>query len=101
MKQRSLAGAPDTGEGDFELYFLRNKEKQEIDFLIVRDGAPWLPVEVKRSDSALSPNWKKFASMLSCKRGLQIIRSPQWRIHDLGDTRVVVAGAAEALRYFA
>ena len=28
----------DAGEGDFQLRYLRNKEKQEIDFLIVRDG---------------------------------------------------------------
>lgn len=91
----------DTGEGEFKLRFLRNKEKQEIDFLIVRDGVPWLPVEVKLSDSGLSPNWKKFAPMLSCTRGLQIVRSPEWKLHGFGGTQVLVAGAAEALRYFA
>lgn len=91
----------DTGEGEFKLRFLRNKEKQEIDFLIVRDGVPWLPIEVKLSDSELSPNWKKFAPMLPCKRGLQIVRSPEWKLHGFGDTQVLVAGAAEALRYFA
>ena len=91
----------DTGEGEFELYFLRNKERQEIDFLIVRDGIPWLPVEVKLSDSELSPNWKKFAPMLPCKRGLQIVRSPEWKLHGFGDTQVLIAGAAEALRYLA
>lgn len=91
----------DTGEGDFKLYFLRNKEKQEIDFLIVRDGVPWLPVEVKLSDAELSPSWKKFVPMLPCKHGLQIVRSPEWKLHGFGDTQVLVAGAAEALRYFA
>ena len=91
----------DTGEGEFELYFLRNKEKQEIDFLIVRDGLPWLPVEVKCSDATPSPNWRKFASMLPCKRGLQLVRQPQWKTHDLDGPEVLVAGAAEALAYFA
>ena len=91
----------DTGEGEFKLHFLRNKEKQEIDFLMVRDGVPWLPVEVKLSDSELSPNWKRFSPMLSCKRGLQIVRSPEWKLHRFGDTQVLVAGAAEALHYFA
>lgn len=91
----------DTGEGDFELYFLRNKEKQEIDFLIVRNGEPWLPVEVKMSDAEPSPNWKKFAAMLPCKRGLQIVRRPEWKLHTFGDAQVLVAGAAESLSYFA
>jgi predicted AAA+ superfamily ATPase len=91
----------DTGEGEFDLHFLRNKERQEIDFLIVRDGVPWLPVEVKSSDTDLSPNWRKFMDLLPCPRGLQIVRQPAWKVHDLGKTQVVVAGAAEALSYFA
>ncbi len=91
----------DTGEGTFDLYYLRNKEKQEIDFLIVRDGVPWLPVEAKLSDTEPSTNWAKFAALLPCKRGLQIVRQPAWKVHEFGDAQVLVAGAAEALGYFA
>jgi len=91
----------DTGEGAFDLYYLRNKEKQEIDFLIVRDGVPWLPVEAKLTDTEPSPNWRKFAGLLPCKRGLQVVRRPAWKVHEFGDARVLVAGAAEALGYFA
>ena len=53
------------------------------------------------SDSWLSPNWKKFAPMLPCKRGLQIVYKPGWKLHDFGDAQVLVAGAAEALNYLA
>lgn len=91
----------DTGEGSFELQFVRNKEKQEIDFLIVRDNEPWLPVEVKSGDATPSPNWSKFAPMLPCKRGLQLLARPHWMIHRFGEAEVLVAGAAEALGYFA
>jgi predicted AAA+ superfamily ATPase len=91
----------DTGEGTFDLHYLRNKEREEIDFLVARDGEPWLPVEVKMTDTDLSPNWKKFAPMLPCKRGLQILYKPEWKLHDVGDAQVLVAGAAEALGYFA
>lgn len=91
----------DTGEGDFGLYLLRTKEKQEIDFLIVRDGEPWLPVEVKYSDTAPSPNWQKFAGLIPCRQGLQIVRQPHWRVHEFGGAKTLVAGAAEALAYFA
>ena len=91
----------DTGEGEFDLFYLRNKEKQEIDFLIVRDGVPWLPVEAKLSDTEPSPNWRKFTRLLPCGRGLQIVHRPAWAVHQFGDTEVLVADAAEALAYFA
>ncbi len=91
----------DTGEGDFDLFFLRTKESREIDFLIVRDGEPWLPVEVKLAETAPAPSWARFAQALPCKRGLQLVRQPHWQAHRFGGSLVLVAGAAEALRYFA
>ena len=90
----------DTGMGKFDLFFLRTKEKQEIDFLIVRDDIPWLPVEVKWADTEPSKHWKRFAGLLPCKRGLQVLGKPAWAIHDCGDAKILVAGAAEALNYF-
>lgn len=91
----------DTGEGEFELFYLRDKDKREIDFLIVKDGVPWLPVEVKSSDAEPSPNWSRFLAVLPCKRGLQLVNRPVWNNHKLGNGEVLVAGAAEALHYFA
>ena len=91
----------DTGYGQFDLFYLRNKEKREIDFLIVRDGRPWLPVEVKLADVEPSENWRWFGRFLDCRRGLQLVASRAWKTHAFGDTRVLVAGAAEALDYFA
>jgi len=90
----------DTGEGEFELYFLRDKDGREIDFLIVRDGRPWLPVEVKFADTTPSPNWRVFAPVLPCNRGLQIVLKRHWKAHNFGKTLILVAGAAEALDYF-
>lgn len=90
----------DTGEGAFELRYLRNKEKQEIDFLIVRDKKPWLPVEVKLSDETPSPNWQKFLPALKCPRALQLVAKPGvWREHTIGDVNLTVASASEALAY--
>lgn len=90
----------DTGEGDFRLCYLRNKEKQEIDFLITRNSKPWLPVEVKLSDVTPSPNWNKFMRLLPCKRGLQLVRAPIWQKHKYGESEILVANAAEALPLF-
>lgn len=89
----------DTGEGNFELYYLRNRDKQEIDFLIVRDSEPWLPVEVKRGDDKPSPNWRRFLPMLNCRRALQITETPTWKLHAEADAQLLVAAAPEALMY--
>jgi len=90
----------DTGEGDFELWYLRNKEKQEIDFLITRNNEPWLPVEVKLTDTIPSSNWKKFMDYLPCRRALQLVNTPVWQNHRHGDSEILVADAAEALPLF-
>lgn len=87
----------DRGDGDFELRYLRDKQKQEIDFLIVRDGVPWLPVEVKSGELTPSASWKTLGPLLPCKQGLQIARKPVRRVHAIGEMRVLVIGAAEAL----
>lgn len=39
----------DRGFGEFDLYFLRDKEKREVDFLISKNKKPWFLVEVKAS----------------------------------------------------
>ncbi len=43
----------DASGENFSLFYIRNKQKQETDFLIVRESAPWLLVEVKLSDGSI------------------------------------------------
>ena len=38
------------------MYYLRDKQKREVDFLVARDGTPWFIVEVKSSDTHPSPS---------------------------------------------
>jgi predicted AAA+ superfamily ATPase len=89
----------DTGYGSYELFFLRNREKQEIDFLVLKDGQPWLPVEVKLTETSPSPNWRKFLPLVSCQRGIQVVTGKHWKIHSADGQEVLVAGAAELLDY--
>ncbi len=37
----------DLGPGDFGLWFVRDKDGREVDFLVTRDDVPWFLVEVK------------------------------------------------------
>lgn len=95
----------DSGEGSFELYLVRDKEKRELDFLIVRDRKPWLPVEVKPRDTTPSTAFRAFLPQLGCRLGLQLVREPRaWSVHEvagLPGARVIVASAADVLGYLA
>jgi hypothetical protein len=77
----------DTGEGDFELHYLRNREKQEIDFLLTRDRKPWLAVECKLTDEAVSAAFPAFVPHLRCPF-VQLVKSPGVR------RKIEVAGCA-------
>ena len=61
---RAVTQWNDLGYGAFSLHFIRNKEKQEVDFLIANLGDPVVLIEAKRSDSKVSPSLKKFQANL-------------------------------------
>jgi predicted AAA+ superfamily ATPase len=83
----------DTGEGDFDLFYLRNKEKQEIDFVIIKDKKPWLCFEVKVSDTTIDHKvTNKFLGHLKCPY-IQIVQTEGiWR----ADGEKLVVSAARA-----
>jgi predicted AAA+ superfamily ATPase len=54
----------DFGFGEYQLWYLRNKEKQEVDFLVTENAQPLFMVEAKFSDVAVSPNLIKFQNAL-------------------------------------
>jgi predicted AAA+ superfamily ATPase len=63
----------DIGLGNYSLYFLRDKEKREVDFLVSRDGKPWFMVEVKSSmNQKLSPNLEVFRKQLNLEQVFQV-----------------------------
>ncbi|MBU1147644.1 MAG: DUF4143 domain-containing protein, partial [Candidatus Omnitrophica bacterium] len=39
---------------NYSLFYIRNKEKKEIDFLITHNNKPWLLVETKTSDASIA-----------------------------------------------
>lgn len=74
----------DIGYAKFELFYLRNKEKEEIDFLITKDKKPWLPIEVKSGNKTPSRNWLKFLPQLNINYGIQVVRTK-----DVGECRII------------
>ena len=62
---RAVSNWNDLGLGDFRLHYVRNKEKEEVDFLITNDHNPFLLVEAKLSDETPSKSLLKFQSALN------------------------------------
>ena len=63
----------DLGFGDYGLFYLRDKNKNEVDFLVSRDGEPWLLVEVKTSDTSASLALKGMQRQLGAEFALQVV----------------------------
>lgn len=70
---KAVDGWTDMGLGAFELGYLRDKEKREVDFVVVRDGRPWFLVEVKYGDSTLSPSLKYYQNKIDAPFALQVV----------------------------
>lgn len=81
----------DAGYGEFELLYLRNKEKLEIDFLLTCDRMPIVAVECKLSDSTPSPSWKAFDHALKGVARIQLVRSEGTDFMTLSGVRIVSA----------
>ena len=64
----------DWGLGEFKLYYVRDKEKREVDFLITSDGKPYCLIESKLSDETVSPALIYFRERFRPKVTLQIVR---------------------------
>ncbi len=64
----------DTGSGEYGLYFVRDKDKKEVDFLVVKNDEPWLLVEVKSSSNvSISKSLYYFSQELNTPHALQVV----------------------------
>ncbi|GMQ84164.1 MAG: ATP-binding protein [Gammaproteobacteria bacterium] len=70
---KAVDGWNDMGLGKFELGYLRDKEKREVDFIVAREGQPWFLVEVKQRDGSISPALKYFQQQLAAPFAFQVV----------------------------
>jgi predicted AAA+ superfamily ATPase len=56
-----------------DLYFLRDVEGREVDFLVTMDDKPWFAVEVKTSDTTVSKHLRYFAQRLEIPWCYQVV----------------------------
>ena len=70
---KAVEGWTDLGFGEFGLRYLRDKMKREVDFLVVRDRAPWFLVEVKLNETALGPALAHFQAQTKAANAFQVV----------------------------
>lgn len=63
----------DNGYGNYDLHYIRDKDKREVDFLITRDGNPWMLAEVKTGGGkTISPHLARFQAQTDAPHAFQI-----------------------------
>ena len=70
---KAVEGWNDLGLGSFELGYLRDKEKREVDFVVVRDDRPWFLVEVKHHSESLDGSLQYFQNQLNAPFAFQVV----------------------------
>lgn len=63
----------DLALGDFTLHFFRTRDGLEVDFVVARDGKPWLLVECKSGETHPSKPLVRVADSLGCPTRLQLV----------------------------
>jgi predicted AAA+ superfamily ATPase len=69
---KAVQGWSDLGFGDFDLRYVRDKQKREVDFVVVKDNRPWFLAEVKLRDEKLSPGLEYFQKTTGARHAFQV-----------------------------
>lgn len=72
---RAVSNWNELGLGNFSLHYLRNKEKEEVDFLVAENHLPKLLIEVKTGDEKISKSLTRFQSALNVP-AIQLVNKP-------------------------
>ena len=62
----------DTEGHDMELRYIRDTDKREVDFVVLRDGSPEFAVECKTGDRKASPACRYFRERTDIPRFYQV-----------------------------
>lgn len=79
----------------YELSYIRDRDGREVDFLVTREGQPWVLVETKWSDTQPSVAMRHFTQRLKPKRAYQLVATPDVRT---GSSALWIESATSVLR---
>lgn len=87
----------DMGFGDFNLHYIRNKEKEEVDFLISESNKPKLLIEAKLSDTNPSKSLIKFQRYLEVPAIQLVLKKNTARIITNDKNKILIVSAPDWL----
>lgn len=94
---RAISNWNDLGWGDFSLHYVRNKDKEEADFLVAQSAKPLFLVECKFSDESIPKGLFKFQNALDVP-AVQLVNKPGvYRSISSGRHKVLVVTASRWL----
>ncbi|NQU03200.1 MAG: DUF4143 domain-containing protein [Syntrophaceae bacterium] len=96
---RAISSWNDMGYGRFSLHFIKNKEKQEVDFLIANEGDPILLIEAKLTDTQPSTALKKFQRSLGIPAVQLNNEGDGYRMLSNGNYSILIAPAYQWLSH--
>jgi predicted AAA+ superfamily ATPase len=85
------------GYGNFSLHFIKNKEQQEVDFLVADGHHPIVLVEAKLSDTQPSAALIKFQNMLKIPAVQLVNQAAGYRKLSIEDQPVLISPACQWL----
>ena len=92
---KAVDGWNDLGLGAFELGYIRDKERREVDFVVTRSGKPWFLAEVKYRDEPMSSHLPYYQDRLDVPFAFQVTLDAEYVDADCfvepGRARVVPA----------
>jgi len=94
---RAITGWNDMGYGSFSLHFIKNKEHQEVDFLVADRGKPLFLIEAKLTDPEPSPVLRKFQKALQVPAIQLTKEGDSYRLLSNGNQRILVISACQWL----
>lgn len=91
---RAIYNWNEQGRGRFALHYVRNKEKEEVDFLIANHNKPILLIEVKAADSTPSKILLNFQNIFNVP-AVQLVNKPGiFKYIRNGNNRMLVSTAS-------
>ncbi len=94
---RAVTGWNDLGFGSFTLHFIKNKEQQEVDFLVANEEEPVVLIEAKLNDVNPSKSLRKFQDLLKIP-AVQLVEAAEgYRLIPNKGQSILVAPACQWL----
>lgn len=94
---RAVTSWNDLGYGSFSLHYIKNKEHQEVDFIIANNNEPIFLIEAKLTDTKPSPILRKFQNIYKIPSIQLTNEGDSFRIYPNNSQKILVAPAYQWL----